>query len=131
MNGMFEECNELEYLILSKFNASNTVPNNKNYINQLNVEKEKVIKLKKELNNIMEQIIAVTFVSSDQTINCPMSCKSTDIFQNLKKELYIEYPELKHKHIYFIANGQVINSSVTLEQNKIKNRTIILIQERD
>ena len=56
-----------------------------------------------------------------------MACKTTDIFAELEKRLYIEYPDLKHKNIYFIANGNVINTSVTLEQNKIKNGNTIII----
>ena len=45
---IFKDCNELEYLILSKFNASNGPINNKELIN-------KYIKIKKELSEIMEK----------------------------------------------------------------------------
>ena len=60
-----------------------------------------------------------------------MACKNTDIFSNLEKRLYHEFPELKNKNVYFIANGSKINNSVTLEQNKIKNGNAILIKEID
>ena len=85
MNGMFEECNELEYLILSKFNASNTVPLNKNFINELNEEKEKVIKLKKVLNNIMDKIIAVTLFHLTKQLTVQCLAKVQIFLQNLKK----------------------------------------------
>ena len=93
MNEMFDEFNRLKNLILSKFNASITNSNYYKLINQLNEEKKKVIELKNEINNIMEQIIAVNFISTDQNINYPLACKKTDIFSNLEKKLYNEYPE--------------------------------------
>ena len=77
----------------------------------------------------METIIAVNFTSLDPIINYPMACKKTDIFENSVVKLYNEFPNLKNKKIYFIANGNVVNRSLTFEQNKIKNGTTILIRE--
>jgi len=82
MNKMLEECNELEYLILSKFNPLNdNTNNNKGLISQLKEEKKKNIKLVNELNlekkkNIQlldnkEKTIAVIVSSIDQKINFP------------------------------------------------------------
>ena len=79
----------------------------------------------------METIIAVNFTSLDQKINYPMACKKTDIFENIVVKLYNEFPNLKYKKIYFIANGNVVNMSLTFEQNKIKNGTTILIRENE
>ena len=79
----------------------------------------------------METIIAVNFTSLDQKINYPMACKKTDIFENIVVKLYNEFPNLKYKKIYFIANGNVVNRSLTFEQNKIKNGTTILIRENE
>ena len=79
----------------------------------------------------METIIAVNFTSLDQNINYPMACKKTDIFENILVKLYNEFPNLKYKKIYFIANGNVVNRSLTFEQNKIKNGTTILIRENE
>ena len=79
----------------------------------------------------METIIAVNFTSLDQKINYPMACKKTDIFENIVVKLYNEFPNLKYKKIYFIANGNVVNRSLTFEQNKIKNGSTILIRENE
>ena len=79
----------------------------------------------------METIIAVNFTSLDQKINYPMACKKTDIFENIVVKLYNEFPNLKNKKIYFIANGNVVNRSLTFEQNKIKNGSTILIRENE
>lgn len=73
-------------------------------------------------------IIAVNFRSSDQAINYPIGGLETDNFSTFEEKLYAEFPELKNKNIFFIANGNIINRTGTLAQNKIKSGTIILIQ---
>ena len=92
------------------------------------------ITVDKEINSsskIMETIMAVIFVSLDKNINYPVACRKTDIFKNIEKKLYHEFPTLKSKKIYFVANGNVINSSSTIEQNKIENGNTILINESE
>ena len=77
---------------------------------------------------IMEKIVAVNFVSREENITYPMACAKKDIFANSEKKLYKEFPKLKSKKIYFIANGNVVNRSLTIAQNKIENGTTILIK---
>ena len=77
----------------------------------------------------MEEIIAVNFISLNYNINYPMACKKTDIFSKIEEKLYREFPELKSKKIYFIANGIVVDRSSTFEKNKIKSGNTILINE--
>ena len=78
---------------------------------------------------ISEKIIAINFISTGHNINLPMACKKTDIFLTIEKKLFDEYPELKSKKLFYIANGNVINKYISLEQNKIKNGNSILINE--
>jgi hypothetical protein len=54
----------------------------------------------------------------------------TEIFADILERLYKEFPELKPKKLFFIANGNLINSSFTFEQNSIKTGTNILINEQ-
>ena len=75
-----------------------------------------------------EKPIAVNFSSLDQKIHFPMVCYNTDIFSSVVNKLCIEFPELKHKNILFIHNGDVKNTSITIEQNKIKNGENILLE---
>ena len=82
-------------------------------------------------SKMMEGIIAVNFVSLDKNISFPMACRKKDIFSKIVKKLYHEFPTLKSKKIYFVANGNVVNSSYTLEQNKIENGNTILINESE
>ena len=83
----------------------------------------------KDNTQVMETIVAVNFVSVNQNINFPMAFKNKDIFSKAEKKLYNKYPELKSKKVYFIANGNIINTSLSFEQNKIKSGNTILIKE--
>ena len=67
----------------------------------------------------MEKIIAINFVSTGQNINFTIACLKADIFLNEEKKLLDEYPELKSTNLYYIANGNEINKSLTLAQNNI------------
>ena len=78
---------------------------------------------------ISEKIIAINFISIGHNINLPMACKKTDIFLTIEKKLFDEYPVLKSKKLYYIANGDVINRYISLEQNNIKSGNSILINE--
>ena len=51
----------------------------------------------------------------------------TDDFAKIEEKLYIEYPDLRNKNIYFLANGNIMDRRRTLEQNKITNACQILI----
>ena len=81
-----------------------------------------------EGNKIYENIIAVNFISSDQLINYPIGGLKSDKFSTIEEKLLNEFPELRNKDIYYIANGNVMNRELTLEQNKIKTGNTILIQ---
>ena len=133
-SGMFDECNQLEYLVLSKFNISKININENKLKSQLNEEKNKNIKLlndlyieKKKVNDILNQAIAINFISVEKSINHPIICFSNDLFSEVEEKLYREYPELRNNNIYFIANGNVMDRTKTLEENNIINATQILI----
>ena len=108
-DNMFEGCKELDYLIISE--------------NEISIDTHKLIT--KSKNN--ENSIAVIFNSIDQNINLAISCSLSDTFSKIEKKLFDEFPELKQQNIYYLANGNVIDKSLTLEKNKIKNSTTIII----
>ena len=156
MDSMFKECNLLEYLDLSNFNTYNVV-DMENMFKQCNKLKEikgiKNFKLFEDTkksdmfsgchslkaldlsyfnisntNNKKERPIEIIFKSVDQEINYKTYCYKTDSFSKIEKEIYNKFPELKLKQdVYFFCSGSVINSSATLEENKIKNNMVILI----
>ena len=112
-----------------------TLNDNKNnfevLMSKLNQEEKELIYLEKNNNkdilNNKEKPISVIFSSVDQKINYSIVCYNSEIFSSVEEKLYLEFPELKNKKIYFMANSNIINRSANIEQNKIKNSTTILI----
>ena len=86
---------------------------------------------KKRIDLKNNDICLVIFISIDQLINFPISCKVIDNFSDLENKLFEQFPNLKNKNIYFLANGNVVNRASTLLENKIKNDTTILIDYND
>ena len=88
-------------------------------------------KIKKSKTYIKKNknLIAVVFTSSDQKINYAVSCYPGDLFSTVETKLVLEHPELKNKNMAFICNGQVPNRYATLEENKIKNGSVIMVLE--
>ena len=89
-----------------------------NGINNSNIECEKVPR---------DKMIAVIFSSTDQSINYPIACLPSDLFSNLEKNLYLEYPDIRNKNIFFLAKGKLVNKNLNLEQNNIKNGDHIIM----
>ena len=113
---MFEECFAFE--------------NNKELISKFNLENSQVLG---NLNGdiIPRKNITVYFMSTDKHIDYSLSCYNNDNFSMIEEKLNLRYPELKHKNIYFLSNGNVVNKSLTLEQNNIKNESNIIIYESE
>ena len=112
----------------------NEKENNEKIIKQLN---EKI----KELNEINsrypikllkdEKLISVIFTSTDQKIHYSVICKNTDVFINIEKLLYEEYPEYKNKSNFFVANGKTLNKNLTLKENQISNSDVISLNNNE
>ena len=71
--------------------------------------------------------VALQFISTDQTINYSILCKVTDSFDYAENLLYKEYPELKNKNCYFLANGNAIVKNKNIKENKINSGDKITI----
>ena len=70
--------------------------------------------------------MVVHFVSNSQDINnYSLICKSTDLFEKLEEKLFKDYPKYTKDKTFFLANGNRIETSKTLEENKIKNNNVI------
>ena len=112
----------------------------KNYLSIQKEMNEKVIELEnyskkiEKLQSIFpfkisedDKIISIIIMTSDENIHYSMICKSKEMFIDLEKRLYINYPEYKETKNYYYANGHKINVNKTLEDNKIKDNEIIII----
>ena len=75
-----------------------------------------------------EKMMTVNFLSSDKKIqNYSIICKNTDVFYNFEKRLYDEYKAFFKKNNIFTVNGLKINKLKSLEENKIKNNDVIVL----
>ena len=76
-----------------------------------------------------EVIISVVFLSMGrQDIqNYSLPCKNTDLFVDLERQLYEDYPEYKNYETYFEVNTRRILRFKTIEENNIRSNAIINI----
>ena len=87
-------------------------------------------KLKQSKSNFLkpgEIIMAVNITTTDQKFYYPIVCKNTDIFAKLEEKLYNEYPEYKEMNTYFNVNGSTIKRFKSMDENKIKNADLIIL----
>ena len=76
------------------------------------------------------EIFSINFYSLDYTItNYSSICKNTDLFVDVEKQLYQDYPNLKDKDIYFVCNGNQIKRFRTIGENNLKKNDILTILE--
>ena len=80
-------------------------------------------------SNLGNKKNCIVFKSENGNINFSVLYENSDIFSKIEKELYFKYPDLKYKNIYFLVNGNEINSTCTLEENGIKNGDVVYIKE--
>ena len=102
----------------------------KNYQKEIEDLKEKLAILPFEISK-GDKIISVILNSVDQKINYSLICKNNHKSDYLLEDLCKKIPYYNNKKslIYFIANGNNIDSSKTLDENHIKDNNIILINE--
>jgi len=101
-----------------------------NQINNLKLElqNEKNKNNKKTID--INDILAVTFISTDKKINkYPICCFKTDRFAEIEEKLYQEFDEFRETNNTFIVNGTTVLRFKKMSENNIKNGdTIQLIQ---
>ena len=74
-----------------------------------------------------ETNVNLHFVNPDLIINYDIGCEYSDKFSSVEDKLYEKYPELRNKKgLMFIANGNIIKRTKTIEENMLKNRNTII-----
>ena len=111
--------------------------NNKNERFQLMIQLRERDEQLKEINEQLhfefkkgEKLMTINFSSMDQKIHSSYICKNTDIFSRLEALLYKDYPEYQEEN-FFTVNGIKIIKSKSLEDNKIKNNDIVILNKID
>ena len=74
-----------------------------------------------------DNLLCITFISKDEDIHYSMICKNTDNFKMLESKLYEKYPNIFKYDNIFLLKGNEINRTKSIEENKICNNDIIVI----
>ena len=95
-------------------------------------ERKSITNIKRKLITELKEgevIISVVFLSMGrQDIqNYSLPCKNTDLFVDLERQLYEDYPEYKNYETYFEVNTRRILRFKTIEENEIESNSIINI----
>ena len=106
-----EENNSLKYQLNIKDNEINELRNKSNIIN-------------KPIINI-DDIIVITFQSSDATVNYGIKCLKTDVFAEVEEKLYKKFENLRNTNNMFTANAKPVLRFRTINENNIKDGDII------
>ena len=76
--------------------------------------------------------ITVVFQSADDMkVDCPIKCKSKQFFWEIEDLLYGEFPQYKKNKNYFLAFGNVVDTYKTLEENKIRGGSVVVVCRGD
>ena len=112
--------------IIKEFGIKSNDAAKTNYLKEL----ENEIKLFKSYYKFSsnEKLISIKFVSGNQDVNFTIIAKNTDLFSNIEKQLYDNYPRYIDSENYYLCNGNRINKHRTLEENKIKNNDTLLLR---
>ena len=102
---------------------------NINLKNQINIKNNEIINLKMKIqNNIIvepkykiDEILVITFMSQDSTINEGMKCLPNEIFAEVEERLYKKYDNLRNTNNMFTANAKPILRFKKLNENGIKD----------
>ena len=72
--------------------------------------------------------ITVVFKSAyDMKVDCPIKCKSKQMFWEIENLFYEKFPQYKKNNNYFLAAGNVVGTYKTLEENGIRDGSTILV----
>ena len=140
--------NWVNQLIINMQNQKSTVNNQKNnmlanqmynnnrnimsqynniYSNSMNNNTNK--NMNNQRTNLLpgEKLMSVIIWSNNQEVHTSVICKNTDLFVNVELKVYEQYPKYKETENFFTVNGIKINKYKNLDENKIKDNAIILL----
>ena len=79
-----------------------------------------------------DDLITFILTTVEQQLNLPITCKKTDIVKDvLVKELSKEYSKYLKLEYYIICNGTVVDNNKSFEENNIKDKDILILNEQE
>jgi predicted RNase H-like nuclease (RuvC/YqgF family) len=125
-------------ILENKFKNSNNIDSNNDkeeiitLYKKIQSKDDEIKELKLKMPYILEnneKLMTIIFISLDQKIHYSFICKNTDKFNKIENLLYERYPEYLESENYFTFNGNKINKYKTIEENKINNSDIIVLNK--
>ena len=119
--------------------AENMIKIYKSKIDELKLKLDEKVQKMKELKKDpflesfypREQMLALNFISNDQTLHYAISCVKKDLFVDIEKHLYDKFPKYKETNNSFLVQGKIILRFKTIEENELENGIpILLIQNQ-
>ena len=103
--------------------------------NELSLKENEIKDLKNNLQNCTKidkkvyykDIIVITFVSMDSSVQFGVKCLQTDLFDEVEEKLYKKYDDLRNTNNMFIANAKPVLRFKKICENNIKDGDIIQI----
>jgi len=96
---------------------------------QLNIKDNEINELKLKIQNNevdlpkynINDIMVVTFISQDSSVNEEMKCLPTDVFAEVEEKLYKKYDNLRNTNNMFTANAKPVLRFKKIYENGIKD----------
>ena len=79
----------------------------------------------KNKNVNYDDIMVITFVSMDSTVQCGIKCLPTDTFAEVEEKLYKRYDNLRDTNNMFTANAKPVLRFKKIFENNIKDGDIL------
>ena len=150
-NQLIEQQNSKIKNLENKINELNTLNNNnqsfiQTLLNNISAKEQELKSMKYKLRIVNEELshlkskdgnysdlnnneisFAINFISENQDMLYPMTCKISDSIVKLEEQLYNEYPKYKDYNTYLTVNRKVIKRFKTIAENGIKKGNAIIV----
>ena len=113
LKNLRDEYNKLKYELTLK---ENEIKDLKDKLQNNSIEDQKVN---------YKDIMVITFVSMDSTVQCGIKCLPTDTFAEVEEKLYKRYDNLRDTNNMFTANAKPVLRFKKILENNIKDGDIL------
>ena len=113
LKNLRDENNKIKYQLVLK---ENEIKDLKDKIQNNAIEDKKVN---------YKDIMVITFVSMDSTVQCGIKCLPTDTFAEVEEKLYKRYDNLRDTNNMFTANAKPVLRFKKIFENNIKDGDIL------
>jgi len=116
INNYQTQINNLKNIIIQKDLELNNLRNQLNNNNSNNVNN-----LPKKVNIDYDDMMCITFISTDGNLHFSVPCIKTDVLEHIEEKLYKKFPKYKETNNTFLVNGTTVLRFKTIAENKLEN----------